>query len=529
MNSVADRAKSVHDNDDSQEIEITLGGEYRRELTGDGDDAFMTKADTLRGYNGLGPNFRRKTTRALTKFHEGTGSASSKKREENDVTGYNLFGVVFPPYNLDYLAKIHEISAAHYSAVWAKASNIVGLGYDFELSDRSKLKLEEIEDETKLAKTRRKIARAKIDLVEWIQSCHKEDDFLETLRKVWIDYEVTGNGYFEVGRTDSGKIGYLGHIPSPSMRVRKLRDGFVQIVDNKATFFRNYGDQRTANPLEGDNDPNEVIHLKKYSPTNGYYGVSDIISAKTAVAGNEFSSRFNLDYFENKAVPRYVIIVKGANLSPVAQKNLIEFFQVGLKGKNHRTIYVPLPADEGDRKTSFEMKPVEAGTQDSSFNNYRKANLADILMAHRVPVTKVSIAEGTSLAVAKDADKTFKEQVCRPEQMILENKLNKIISEVTDVFVIRLNELTLTDEATQSQIDERYLRNKVVVPNEVRANKGMPGREGGDVPIELGAQANADQKANATQTRARDAQRTTNAPDKNGTARQPKGDGRATK
>ncbi len=524
MSYVPERAKA----DDSQEIEVTLGGEYRRELTGDGDDVFMQKAEALKSFDGLGANFRRKTTRSLTKFHEGEGGAKSKKREEQDITGYNLFGVVFPPYNLDYLAKIHEISAAHYSAVWAKASNIVGLGYDFELADRWKLKLEEIEAEEKLAKVRRKLAKAKVDLIEWLESCHREDDFLETLRKVWIDYEVTGNGYFEVGRTDSGKIGYIGHIPSASMRVRKLRDGFVQIVENKAVFFRNYGDQQTSNPLEGDASPNEVIHLKKYSPTNGYYGIPDIIAAKTAVAGNEFSARFNLDYFENKAVPRYVIVIKGGTLSPAAQKSLLEFFQVGLKGKNHRTIFVPLPADEGDRKTSFEMKPVEAGTQDSSFNNYRKANLSDILMAHRVPVTKVSMAEGASLAVARDADKTFKEQVCRPEQRILENKLNKILREVTDVFVIRLNELTLTDESTQSQIDERYLRNKVVTPNEIRSRMGMPGREGGDEVIDLKAQTAADQKATAGQTRQRDSERTNNAPDKNGEARQPKGEGRAT-
>lgn len=525
MSYVPERAKA---SEDVQEIEVTLGGEYRRELTGQGDDVFLQKAESIRGLNGLGPNFKRKTTRTLTKFHEGAEGTGSKKREENDITGYNLFGVVFPPYNLDYLAKIHEISAPHYSAVWAKASNIVGLGYDFEIADRWKLKLEEITKEDQLAKVRRKIARSKVDLIEWLEACHKEDDFLETLRKVWIDYEVTGNGYFEIGRTDSGKIGYIGHIPAASMRIRKKRDGFVQIIENQAVFFRNYGDQDTDNPLEGDSRPNEVIHLKKYSPTNGYYGVPDIIAAKTAIAGNEFSSRFNLDYFENKAVPRYVIIVKGANLSPAAQKNIVEFFQVGLKGKNHRTIYVPLPADDGDRKTAFEMKPVEAGTQDSSFNNYRKANLADILMAHRVPITKVSMAEGASLAIARDADKTFKEQVCRPEQRILENKLNKIIAEVTDVFVIRLNELTLTDEATQSQIDERYLRNQVVTPNEIRSRMGMPGREGGDEVIDLKAQAAADKTATGTQTRARDKERANNAPDKNGEARQPKGEGRAT-
>jgi capsid portal protein len=79
------------------------------------------------------------------------------------------------------------------------------------------------------------------------------------------------------------------------------------------------------------------------------------------------------------------------------------------------------------------MKPVEAGMQDSSFMNYRRGNLDEILMAHRVPITKVGTSEGVNLANAVDMDKTFKEQVCRPEQDILEKKLNKIIKEMTDV------------------------------------------------------------------------------------------------
>lgn len=515
--------------EEQQEIEVTLGPVYKRQVVADKSDAFLASADEINKYEGLGPNFRRKNTRALQKVHAGQAGAKSKKTEYVDNTGYNLFGVVHPPYNLDYLAKIHEINPAHYAASWAKTSNIVGLGYDFELSDKTKMSLEAITDEAKLAKVRRKLSLAKLSMVEWLQSCHDEDDFLETLKKAWLDYEVTGNGFIEVGRTVTGDIGYIGHIPATTMRVRKDRDGFVQIVYNKVVFFRNYGDQKTKNPLEGDSNPNEVIHLKKYSPTNGFYGIPDIISATSSIAGTEFANRFNLDYFENKAVPRYVIVVKGGTLSPNAQAKLLAFFETGLKGNNHRTIYIPLPADRDGAKASFEMNPVEAGIQDSSFNNYRKDNIADILMAHRVPITKVSMADAAALAVAKDADKTFKEQVCQPEQRVLENKLNKIISTRTDVFVLRLTQLTLTDESTQSQIDERDIRNQILTPNEIRTRRGMPGREGGDEPVKLGAQQQADQTANATQNRARDRQRANAASDTGEQPRAPKGEGRQAK
>lgn len=513
--------------EDERVIEVSLGSEYNRGIEHD-PDPFAKKASELNEMEGLSRSFKISTTKQLQKFYRGVDGAASKKEETEDVTGYNAFKVMLPPYNLDYLAKLYEVSPPHYSAVKAKVANIVGLGYDFILSPNAKMAVDKIETEEKTKKMRARLEREKQKLFDWIASCNEEDDFIETLIKVWTDYEVTGNGYLEIGRTTSGSIGYIGHVPATTMRIRQRRDGFVQIISNKAVFFRNFGDQKTPNPVGSDTRPNEVIHIKKYSPTNGFYGVPDVVAAKAAVAGNEFATRFNLDYFENKAVPRYVIVIKGGRLSPAAERRITEFFQTSLKGKNHRTLYVPLPPDEQERKTSFEMKPVEAGTQDSSFNNYRKGNLSDILMAHRVPLSKVGLAEGVSLAVARDADKTFKEQVCRPEQTIFENKLNKIIKEVTDVFLIHLNELSLTDEDTQSKIDERYIRNQVVVPNEIRARKGMPGLDGGDKVVQQGAQANAEARAQTNQTRGRDAERSANSPDRSGEARQPKGEGRAT-
>ncbi len=333
----------------------------------------------------------------------------------------------------------------------------------------------------------------------------------------------------EIGRTTAGNIGYIGHIPAKTMRVRRLRDGFIQLLYGKAVYFRNFGDQETPNPIaDGTDRPNEIIHLKKYTPMNNYYGLPDIVAAQTSMAGNEFAGKYNLDYFENKAVPRYVITVKGAKLSPESERKLLEFFQVGLKGKNHRSLYVPLPPDSPDSKVEFKMEPIEASSQESSFNVYRKANRDEILLAHRVPINKIGVPEGISLASARDADKMFKEQVCRPAQDILEKKLNRIISEKTDALILKFNELTLTDEDTQSKIDERYLRMQVITPNEVRIRKGMVPRDGGDNVVDLKAQGAAEQTAQAMNSRNRTQERSANSPDISGEARNPKGEGRVT-
>ena len=86
--------------------------------------------------------------------------------------------------------------------------------------------------------------------------------------------------------------------------------------------------------------------------------------------------------------------------------------------------------------------------------------------------------------------------------------------------------MTLTDEDTQSQIDERYLRMQVITPNEVRIRKGMIPVDGGDEMVELKPQQAADQKATAGKTRARDSERSASSSDKVGEGRNAKGDGK---
>ena len=493
-------------------------------------DPFDIEIDEIKKLHGLSPAFRRKIGRELSKAFVGKDGAQTQQNLlAQAITGYAMFDLVMPPFNLDYLSRIYEISTYNYSAINAKVANIVGLGYSFVETRKTNEALDGLTNPDQLDRARRKINKLKQDLQLWLDATNDEDTFTETLIKVYTDLETTGNGYIEIGRTVAGDIGYIGHIPAKTMRVRRLRDGFIQLLYGKAVFFRNFGDTTTPNPIgEGSDRPNEIIHLKKYTPMNNYYGIADIAAAQNALAGNEYAGKYNLDYFENKAVPRYVITVKGAKLSPEAERKLLEFFQVGLKGKNHRSLYIPLPADTPDSKVDFKMEPVEAGTQEGSFNIYRQSNRDEILLAHRVPISKIGIPTGINLAAARDADKTFREQVCKPAQDILAKKVNRIIEEKTDALVIKFNELTLTDEDTQSKIDERYLRMQVITPNEVRIRKGMVPLDGGDKVVELKPQQGAEQAAQAGNTRRRTQERSANSPDNSGEARQPKGDGRVT-
>jgi PBSX family phage portal protein len=492
-------------------------------------DPFVKSWDVLKSLPSLELNFKRRSSRmaktmdmppteqylgSAMAFQSGKDGARSKEINPGDVfrNGYGMFDVITPPWNLYELANYYDTSFANHAAIDAKVENIVGLGYDFQVSQSTMLSLETDSNQDKAERARSRIERLKISLREWIEGLNDDESFTETLNKFYTDVQATGNGYLEIGRTTKGDIGYIGHIPSTTMRVRRLRDGYVQIIGNKVVYFRNFG-AKNQNPITNDTRPNEIIHYKQYSPLNTFYGVPDIISAVAALHGDQLASQYNIDYFGNKGVPRYIVTLKGAKLSSDAEEKMFRFLQTSLKGQSHRTLYIPLPADTENNKVEFKMEPIENGVQEASFKEYRKQNRDEILIAHQVPLSKIGGGDSSAIASALSQDRTFKEQVARPAQKNIEKIINRVIKERTDVIELKFNELTLTDEIAQSQILERYVKTQVMTPNEAREELGLPQRADGDEPFEMSARQATDTRANTAQNRARDSDRANNQSD----------------
>jgi PBSX family phage portal protein len=540
-----------------QQIVIRYSDEIETENIFAQQDPFNKSWDEIKDMRGLSTNFKRRTTRAENKVEKaisniptnrmgqvvgqyadaagvrasGIDGIKSKQINPGEVfrNGYGVFDVITPPYNLYELANFYDTNFANHAAIDAKTANTVGLGYYFDTAPDVVMRMENMENESAMMKAKRRLDRLKGEAMEWLESLNDEDSFLTIMEKIYTDMESTGNGYMEIGRTVAGDIGYIGHIPSTTMRVRRIRDGFSQIVGGQIVYFRNFG-ATNPNPITDDPRPNEVIHFKAYSPLNTFYGVPDIISAYLSLKGDQLASQFNIDYFENKAVPRYIVVVKGARLDRESEDRLFRFLQTGLKGQNHRTLYVPLPADQEGNKIEFDMMPVEANVQEASFDKYHHTNRDDILMAHQVPLSKLGGVDAGGLAAALAQDRTFKEQVTRPAQRYIEKMVNKIVKTKTDLISLKFKELTLTDEVAQSQILERYVKTQIMTPDEAREKIGLPSRPDGDgsSPLVLNPRQAADARANLAGNRQRDAERQANNSDSvaTTTGRNPQGEGR---
>mgnify|MGYP003337907010 FL=1 len=210
-------------------ISAKLNTQVKEDSLFKGKDPFEKNWDQLKGLSGMDQNFRRRTIRNMSKainptpddtaYLSAAGAISSgqnaKSKQLNPGVvyrnGYGLFDVITPPYNMYELANYYDTSFANHAAIDAKVENVVGLGYRFDITDRTLLSFEMADDAGKVERARSRIERAKIMLRDWLESLNDDDSFTTTMEKVYTDLQATGNGFIEVGRTVSGEIGYIGH------------------------------------------------------------------------------------------------------------------------------------------------------------------------------------------------------------------------------------------------------------------------------------------------------------------------------
>lgn len=373
--------------------------------------------------------------------------------EDGWKDAYESGEVKEPPYSLTALAELYELNSTHKSCVDAKTTNIVGLGYRFlptvpEADGEQRARLERLFD-----------------------SCNPEMTFADLMRAVWTDVETVGNGYLEVTRGAAGEIDGFYHVPATTVRVRSDRRGFVQIRDGRTRHFRNLGGEPAPEPETGETQ-NEIMHLRKYTPQSTYYGVPDILPAISAIAGDRAAAEYNVSFFEHNAVPRMAVICEGGEMTKDLIREIRRFMESEIRGHAHRTLLLQVP----NTNTTLRFEPLgQIRSEDAGFLDYRRANRDEILMVHRVPPSKITIVENANLANSKDQDKTFREQVVRPEQRRIEFKINRMIREqmAIDDWQFRFREMDLTEELQEAEVAKIYAEIGVWTPDEIRARQGL--------------------------------------------------------
>jgi capsid portal protein len=246
---------------------------------------------------------------------------------------------------------------------------------------------------------------------------------------------------------------------------------------------------------------NEVKWWKKYSVKQGDgYGTPDIIPALAACAGTRGAHRYQLDYFDNAAIPKMVVLMKGFPPGdPEDDEDPLEaatqFFDRELRNQYHRTLVLEAPASRKDADSSqvdgasIDIEKLTERMEEAGFLDYLKNNRDEIMLAERTPQEILASFDSDARASSSGVSiglEVFKEFVIRPEQQSIERSINRLIQEDFGLnWSFKFLQLDSLDELREMQIATGYYNIHAITINEIRSRRGMDPLPGGDRPFAI--------------------------------------------
>ncbi|WP_458419773.1 phage portal protein [Bacillus pumilus] len=429
--------------------------------------------------------------------------SETTKQIYDDGFNYDADDVIEPPYNIKELKQMAEYSTILQQCIDAYKTNILGFGFgveyafDFNAEDVKPVKKKTAEKEW----TR---------LEEFARYMNYDESAEVVLGYVIEDREKTGNGFVEVLREGTGKPAGIEYLDSQYLRVCKLSDPvdvefrytesgqvkslqrkkrfrkYVQQVNTKKVFFKEYGDPRTMNAATGEYSEktppelvaSEVIHFKIGS---GTYGVPRWIGNIVNMYGARKAEELNYLYFKQGRHVPAAITVENGMLSESSYEQLQEYMNdIEGSDKAHKFLLLEvegipkkdeLSNDEEPANVKVDIKSLaEILQKDALFLEYDEKTRNKIRSSFRLPPIYTGESQDYNKATADTARKTTEEQVFQPERMIITGKLNTLFLPDLDIWHVRfiLNGPDFRDPLEIAKVLTPFIQAGAVSPNDLR-------------------------------------------------------------
>lgn len=442
------------------------------------------------------------------------------------VDYYSMDGantVLQPPYNPNQLAHLREESDILGSCIDAYATNIVGFGYnvqsDIELDDEENPK---VDDEL----------RAYRNLFKY---CNIDSSFTRIMKQVIADREMIGWGAFEVIPGGDGKPAGFTHIPAQELRLcakqskaidvewhikdddgaistitlkKKFRK-FVQIINGKLMYFKEFGDPRPMNCRTGEymddvteeDEATAVVFFNIYCPYTPY-GLPRYMGTLLNICGSREAQELNYNYFKSGRHIPMAIVVNNGHLTSDSENALKD--TIGKKAEhkyllleaepNEKAVQM-LGEDDKDRVT-VDIKPLATVMQqDGLFQEYCKNNRDVIRASFRLPPLYTGESQDYNRATADTAKAETEEQVFQPERNELEDEINNLFKNAMDVYDVSLhfNAPVINDDESKANALKAYHEMGGMTPNIARRQVSQIigeeiepiEQEWGDIPLNV--------------------------------------------
>lgn len=302
-----------------------------------------------------------------------------------------------PPINFKRYARLLEVNTRLHRCIHTYARNTVGMGWEIKFKDSTIT-----EDSPEFGSAQEQITR----LEKFFNSVGASTltPFTTMMYLLKVDEETMGNAALEVIRNQKGEVVDLAHIPMVNMKILKDGKGWIQTKGKgkqiKQSFFKNFGNKSPMNSRTGKGGggkgirlgsrATELLHFKKYSPVQDFYGLPRFVAAVPAISGNRLSAERNVAFFDNDTVPRMLMTVTGGSLGEGSIRRLDEFMSQRLGGpaNAHRCLVLNVRANSSGFNSllggsppapNLDITPLTVGTiEDSSFQTYRVQNDEEI-------------------------------------------------------------------------------------------------------------------------------------------------------
>lgn len=421
----------------------------------------------------LGTDVRKEDTKAL--ITNGTDSFPEDAFVGSYWTGGATGGVAIlePTYKPGTLCALVSQNNTLAQCIEAMEVNIDGTGHSIEL----------IEDasENEAEKT---------VLTDFFAEPYPGKSMTEIRRACRRDQESTGNAYIEVIRNAGDEVVMLNSVDCQEMRLLRLDDPvpvekplvragkgivvtvrarerrFVQVVNGKKIFFKEFGASRDLDRLTGewlpvgtrlplDKRASEIIHLTGNKEPKTPYGTPRWLNQLPSVLGSRKAEEHNLEFFDAGGLPPVLVIVQGGTLGVGVKAELTA--HLSGKGGRHRAAIVEAISTSGsiDSAGSVQVRVERFGAerqQDAMFQQYDKNCEEHIRTSFRLPPLFIGKAADFNFATAYTAYMVAEAQVFYPERDEFDGIMNKKVVRALGVQSYRYRSLPMTLVDVQNQI-----------------------------------------------------------------------------
>jgi hypothetical protein len=370
--------------------------------------------------------------------------------KENKVRGWFSYGEKndYPAYLLDLFDK----SGKHGAIVRGKTDFIIGNGFGFV-------------DDNLLTDTNAKTI---------IDRCNSNGESLEDVtKKVAMDVEIFGGGYFQVIYNRKKKISEIYHLDFSNVRTNKARSKFW-FSEEWIKIDANGNVSETRNPEVKELEPfnpakpggEQVLYIGEYTPGNTPYPKPNYNAAIRYIQIDICIGEYHLNGITNGMFASKMINFNSGVPGLPEQKEIENKVNRKFAGsKNAGKIMLSFNKDAANSPTVTDLSGTEL---DKHFDLLNETTETQIFSSHRVTSGSLFGIKSKGVVFAnnnelRQAFELFQNTYCNAKRKLLEKSVNLILSinDVPTVYLqrsepvgVQFSEATIAKALTEDEIRE---------------------------------------------------------------------------